>query len=121
MRRKRVFRMEEVAVSKFKARCLANLERVRKTRKPSRVTRFGEPVAEVVPPSPKPKKKRWLGGMAGTGPVVGDIVGPASDDKDCEVLRSRTRQSRIGFPPDLPKPWRPLGPPGAKGPSSVAP
>ena len=83
-----MFRMEEIAISKFKARCLAILERVRKTRKPIRVTRFGEPVAEVVPPSPKAKKKRWLGGMAGTGRIVGDIVCPASDEKDWEVLRS---------------------------------
>jgi prevent-host-death family protein len=80
--------MEEIAISKFKATCLAILERVRKTRKPIRVTRFGEPVAEVVPPSPKPKKKRWLGALAGTGRVVGDIVSPASDEKDWDVLRS---------------------------------
>jgi prevent-host-death family protein len=80
--------MEEMAISKFKATCLAVLERVRKTRKPIRVTRFGEPIAEVVPPSPKPKKKRWMGAMVGTGKIVGDIVSPASDEKDWEVLRS---------------------------------
>ncbi len=42
--------MEEIAISKFKATCLAVLERVRKTGKPVLVTRFGEPVAELVPP-----------------------------------------------------------------------
>ena len=42
--------MEEIAISKFKATCLAVLERVRKTGKPIRVTRFGQVVAEVVPP-----------------------------------------------------------------------
>ena len=80
--------MEEIAISKFKATCLALLERVRKTRKPIRVTRFGEPVAEVVPPSAKPKRKRWLGSMEGTGQITGDIVSPASDEKDWEVLNS---------------------------------
>lgn len=80
--------MEEIAISKFKATCLAVLERVRKTRRPIRVTRFGEPVAEVVPPSAQPKKKRWLGSMAGTGRIVGDIVSPTSDEKDWEVLDS---------------------------------
>ena len=80
--------MEEIAISKFKATCLAVLERVRKTRKPVRVTRFGEPVAEVVPPSAKPKKKSWLGCMQGTGRIVGDIVSPASDEEDWEVLNS---------------------------------
>lgn len=36
--------METIAISAFKATCLAVLERVRKTRKPILVTRFGEPV-----------------------------------------------------------------------------
>jgi prevent-host-death family protein len=72
--------MEEIGVSKFKAACLAVLERVHKTRKPIRVTRFGEPIAEVVPPDPKPTRKRWMGGMVGTSRVIGDIASPASDD-----------------------------------------
>jgi prevent-host-death family protein len=80
--------MEEIAISKFKATCLAVLERVRKTRKPIRVTKFGEPVAEVVPPSPKAKKKGWIGSMAGTVRIRGDIVAPASDESDWEVLKS---------------------------------
>lgn len=80
--------MEEIAISKFKATCLAVLERVRKTRKPIRVTRFGVPVAEVVPPTVKAKKKRWIGSMAGTGRIVGDIISPASDAEDWEVLKS---------------------------------
>jgi antitoxin (DNA-binding transcriptional repressor) of toxin-antitoxin stability system len=42
--------MEEIAISKFKATCLAVLENVRKTGKAILVTRFGEPMAEVVPP-----------------------------------------------------------------------
>jgi len=42
--------MEEIVISKFKATCLAAMERVRKTRKPILVTRFGKPVAQVVPP-----------------------------------------------------------------------
>ncbi len=79
--------MEEIAISKFKATCLAVLERVRKTRMPIRVTRFGVPVAEVVPPTAK-KKKQWLGSMEGTGRIVGDIISPANDEEDWEVLKS---------------------------------
>ncbi len=78
--------MEEIAISKFKATCLAVLERVRKTGQPVLVTRFGEPVAEVVPPVPKPGK-RVLGAMRGTIRIVGDIVGPISDPDDWDVLR----------------------------------
>ncbi len=80
--------MEEIAISKFKATCLAVLERVRKTRKPVRITKFGKPVAEVVPPSQEPKKKSWLGSMAGTMQIHGDIVAPATDENDWEVLKS---------------------------------
>ena len=43
--------MREIAISQFKATCLAVLEDVRRTRRPVRVTRFGKPVAEVIPPS----------------------------------------------------------------------
>jgi antitoxin (DNA-binding transcriptional repressor) of toxin-antitoxin stability system len=78
--------MEEIAISKFKATCLATLERVRKTRRPIRFTRFGQPVAEVVPPAPAPRKRHWLGSLAGTIRIEGDIVASASDEKDWEVL-----------------------------------
>jgi prevent-host-death family protein len=80
--------MEEIAISKFKATCLAVMERVRRTRKPIRVTRFGEPVAEVVPPSPPAPPGDWLGSLAHSGHIPGDIVAPASDEADWEVLRS---------------------------------
>jgi len=79
--------MEEMAISKFKATCLSVMERVRKTRKPIRVTRFGKPVAEIVPPSVPARPASWLGSMAGTGKILGDIVSPATDDRDWDVLR----------------------------------
>jgi len=60
--------MEEIAISKFKATCLAVLENVRKTGKTVLVTRFGEPVAEVVPPRKPRKTRRWLGSRAGNWP-----------------------------------------------------
>ncbi len=80
--------MEEITISKFKATCLAVLERVRRTRQPVRVTRFGEPVAEIVPSSEAPREKLKLGSMAGTARIKGDIIAPASDEKDWEVLNS---------------------------------
>ncbi|HTU41604.1 MAG TPA: type II toxin-antitoxin system Phd/YefM family antitoxin [Candidatus Aquilonibacter sp.] len=79
--------MKEVAISEFKAKCLGILEQVRKTRKPILVTRFGEPVAEVVPPSPKKPRARRLGSMVGTGRIVGDIVGSISGESDWEAAR----------------------------------
>jgi prevent-host-death family protein len=79
--------MKEVAISEFKAKCLGILEEVRKTRRPIRVTRFGKPVAEVVPPTPAERPKRWLGSMAGTIKIVGDIVGPTGSLDDWEAWR----------------------------------
>ena len=79
--------MKEVAISEFKAKCLGILEEVRKTRKPIRVTRFGKPVAEVVPPTPQPRPKSWLGCMAGTSEIVSDIVGATGSFDDWEAIR----------------------------------
>jgi prevent-host-death family protein len=79
--------MKEVAISEFKAKCLGILEEVRKTRKPIRVTRFGKPVAEVLPPSPEKSKGRRLGCMAGTGEILGDIVGPISPESEWDATR----------------------------------
>ena len=79
--------MEQIAISKFKATCLEVLERVRRTRRPILVTRFGKPVAEV---SPAPVEKRtgeWLGSLAGTARIRGDIVSPAGDSEDWEALK----------------------------------
>jgi prevent-host-death family protein len=79
--------MKEIAISVFKAKCLGILEEVRKTRKPIRVTRFGEPVAEVVPPTAEKTKGRRLGSMAGSMKIVGDIVGPTGSLDDWDAWR----------------------------------
>ena len=68
--------LQEVAISEFKAKCLALLDQVRKTKKPIRVTRFGKPVADVVPPAPVVGPADWLGSLADTMEILGDIVSP---------------------------------------------
>lgn len=79
--------MKEIAISEFKAKCLDILEEVRRTRRPIRVTRFGKPVAEVVPPTAEKTKRRRLGSMAGTAKIVGDIVGPTGSFDDWDAWR----------------------------------
>jgi len=65
--------MREIAISEFKARCLALLEEVSKTRKPIRITRRGKPIAEVVPlhvHAARPRRSAALaagGGASGAG------------------------------------------------------
>jgi prevent-host-death family protein len=79
--------MEEIAVSKFKATCLSVLQRVQKTRKPILITRFGKPIAEVVPPSPQHGRANWFGSMVGTGEILGDIIAPACPAEEWDVFR----------------------------------
>lgn len=79
--------MQEVAISEFKAKCLALIEQVRATKKPIRITRFGKAVAEVVPSSAVMDRKKWIGSMKNTMEITGDIVSPANDEDEWEVLR----------------------------------
>lgn len=73
--------MESVAISQFKATCLATIERVRKTGQPILVTRRGVPVAQVLPPPPpEPPKDSRFGSMRGTAEQLGDIVSPLSKE-----------------------------------------
>jgi prevent-host-death family protein len=78
--------MKEVAISEFKAKCLALLDQVQKTRNPILITRRGKPIAEVVPPSPA-SAHDWMGSMKGKSKILGDIISPATDESDWEVLR----------------------------------
>jgi len=79
--------METISVSKFKATCLEVLRKVRLTGQPVLVTKHGEPVAEIVPPSPREVHTSWLGFMHGSVKIHGDIVSPAAED-DWEALHS---------------------------------
>lgn len=79
--------MREVAISEFKAKCLSLLEQVQKTKKPILVTRFGKPIAEVVPASPEAGPAAWIGSMKDTMKIVGDIVSPANKENEWEALR----------------------------------
>lgn len=78
--------MEKIAISEFKARCLAILEKVGKSHRGVLITRRGEPIAEVIPPSAAHLQEHWLGSATGTGSIEGDIVSPLGAG-DWEALR----------------------------------
>lgn len=78
--------MQEVAISEFKAKCLALLEQVQKTKKPIRITRRGKPIAEIVPPSPPKEPADWLGSITDME-ILGDIVSPVMEEDDWEALK----------------------------------
>ncbi|MEW6184941.1 MAG: type II toxin-antitoxin system Phd/YefM family antitoxin [Thermodesulfobacteriota bacterium] len=78
---------EVIPISKFKATCLSLLDQVKKTGRPILVTRKGEPIAQVIAPPAPEKTTTWLGSFKTTGKITGDIIGPALDAKDWEVMK----------------------------------
>ena len=80
--------MHEISISEFKAKCLALLDEVSKTKKPLRITRHGKPLAEVVPPSPMRKGRKFVGSGMDTFDILdNDIVGPIIDFNEMEIFR----------------------------------
>ena len=73
--------MEQIQISKFKATCFAVLERVAQTREPILITRRGQPVARIIPPTPSPAS-RWLGSMKGSVEIHGDVIAPVSEPSE---------------------------------------
>ena len=79
--------IQEVAISEFKAKCLALLEEVDKTKVSLRVTRRGRPIAEVIPTSPNMEERNWLGLMSDSMEITGDVVSPVIDIQEIEALK----------------------------------
>jgi prevent-host-death family protein len=78
---------DSISISKFKTTCVAVLERVRRTGRPVYLTKRGEVIAEVVPPSAAAAGRNWLGSMEGTAKITGDLVAPVADPDDWDALR----------------------------------
>ena len=87
MRNKNEKPIREIAISKFKARCLSLLEEVSKTKTPLRVTRRGKAIADVIPTTSEAEEKSWIGSMSDSIDIVGDIVSPVIDVEAIEALK----------------------------------
>lgn len=77
---------ETIAISEFKATCLAVLERVRRSGTSIIITKRGEPVAEINPPSPASTGEGWLRSMRGTAIPADDLIAPASAANAWDVV-----------------------------------
>jgi antitoxin (DNA-binding transcriptional repressor) of toxin-antitoxin stability system len=62
------------------------MDKVEKTKESILITRNGKPVAKIVSTSIDDKKS-WLGCMASTGKIVGDITSPVVEEREWEVLK----------------------------------
>ena len=79
--------IQEIAISKFKAKCLSLLQEVSKTKTPIRVTRRGKAIADVVPASSEADERGWIGSLSGSVEIVGDVVSPVIDMETIEALK----------------------------------
>lgn len=80
--------MREIAISEFKAKCLALLQEVSKTKTPLRVTRRGKAIADVIPAASEGDERSWIGSLAGSVEIVGDVVSPVIDTESIEALKN---------------------------------
>ena len=78
--------MDAMPISKFKAQCLSVMDRVRRTGRPVRVTRYGRPVADVVPAAPAAREKRALGFLKAATTISGDLIAPVAGVRDWDAL-----------------------------------
>ena len=88
MRNKNEKPIREIAISKFKARCLSLLAEVSKTKTPLRVTRRGEAIADVIPTSSEAEQRSWIGSLSGSIDILGDIISPVIDIGSIEALKN---------------------------------
>jgi prevent-host-death family protein len=67
-----------IAAGEFKAKCLKILDEVAETREPITVTKFGKPVAQLVPI--EAQRAQLRGAMRGSVIWEGDIISPLGED-----------------------------------------
>jgi prevent-host-death family protein len=67
-----------IAAGEFKAKCLKLLDEVADTREPIVITKFGKPVAKLVPI--EAERTQLRGALRGTVLWEGDIISPLGED-----------------------------------------
>ena len=66
-----------IPAGEFKAKCLKLMDEVEKTHREIVITKFGKPIAKLVPVDQK--KKSPFGLLKNTVQIKGDIVGPTGE------------------------------------------
>lgn len=74
--------MKEMAAGEFKAQCLSVMDQVQQTGEPVLITKYGKPVAKLVPA--RAGTDEVFGYMKGKATIVGDIVSPITPLDDWE-------------------------------------
>jgi prevent-host-death family protein len=66
--------MKTIPAGAFKAKCLSIMDEVKAKRETVVITKHGQPVAQLVPVSPKTDE--IFGFLSGKGSITGDVVSP---------------------------------------------
>jgi prevent-host-death family protein len=80
--------MRSIAVSEFKAHCLALLEDIAQGGEPIVVTKRGKPIARVVP-SASVGTKHPQDTLAGSVTIIGDVMEPVLAPSDWDAVRGQ--------------------------------
>ncbi len=70
-----------IGAGEFKAKCLTILDEVALTRQPLIITKYGKPIARLVPIDPLPE---LFGALKGAGYFEGDIISPIDVEWDAQ-------------------------------------
>jgi hypothetical protein len=70
--------MKDTSLSEFRMNYSKILERAGKSRKPLRITPFGQPYADIIILKAQTNSTSQLGAMKGTIEIIVDIVDPSS-------------------------------------------
>jgi prevent-host-death family protein len=76
--------MRTISASEFKKCCASVVTEVYSTREPVLITKFGKPIARLVPAGRPPK---FIGRLKGIIKIVGDIESPVEPPEAWEFLR----------------------------------
>ena len=74
--------MRTIKASEFKAKCLKIMDEVAATNEPVEITKYGVPVARLVPARQRPKS--IIGAMKGSILYMGDVVSPIDVEWNAE-------------------------------------
>jgi prevent-host-death family protein len=82
----KVRRVRSIPAGQFKQTCLRLLDEVGASGEPIVITKRGRPVAQLTPVKPE-RSEDWLGAMRERGEIKADLVAPATEPGEWEVLR----------------------------------
>ena len=77
-------KMIKIPAGVFKSKCLKLMDDVNKTREEIIITKFGKPVAKLVPVQKTDTRKEIFGIMKDMISIKEDIIKPAKEDWDAE-------------------------------------